>query len=320
MKISFRFIRTGATFLQLSALATPSVHAQPAARVAPPMEVKLPFPPGARHEVEQGNHGKFSHNDVWNRFAWDFPMKIGTPITAAAAGTVVDVKEDSARGGKSKQFADDANYVEIDHGGSRYSVYMHVAQGSVNVTVGDVVQAGDLIAKSGNNGFSTSPHLHFTVTDAAGHSQPSYFSDFPKNKGVPREGDQVESGTPGRRERVEESRLPRDAFAKNGIRLTSDLPERLWRPREEYRVSGRVDGWGKRVVIFVMGHDGGDALREYFGDVGPGGRFDFSFRLFAPEKRWEKNPHAFEIAMARVRPDGSYQSPISVPITIYRER
>ena len=286
-----------------------------------PRRVELPFPAGQSYKVMQGNRGAFSHNDEWNRFAWDFEMAVGTPIAAAAAGTVVDVKEDSSSGGKNQRFADDANYVEIDHGGGLFSLYMHVSPRSIKPRVGDVVQAGDVIARSGNNGWSTGPHLHFTITDYKGLSHPSLFTDFPRNGGIPRQRDECKSAPKAADRRApDESALPADAFAKNGIRITSQLPARLWRPRTQYRVTGHIEGPAQKVVLFVMGHDGGDALKDYYGDVNRAGRFDFTFTLFAPQKRWDKNPHAFQVAMARVRPNGGYQSSISVPITIYRDR
>lgn len=286
------------------------------------LRVKLPFPPGQTYKVMQGNRGTFSHSDEWNRFAWDFDMPLGSPITAVAAGTVVDVKEDSATGGRNKRFAADANYVEIDHGNGLFSVYMHVSPRTIRPRVGDLVRAGDVIARSGNNGWSTAPHLHFTITDFGGLSHPSQFVDFPLNGGIPRERQECKSGPVVRDERrvPSESTLPADAFARNGIRITSRLPGRLWRPRTQYRVAGRVEGKADKVVLFVMGHDGGDALKDYYGDVDRAGRFDFTFTLFVPQKRWEKNPHAFQVAMARVRPNGGYQSSVSVPITIYRDR
>jgi murein DD-endopeptidase MepM/ murein hydrolase activator NlpD len=41
--------------------------------------------------------------------------------------------------------------------------YLHLQKNGVLVKVGDEVQAGDLVARSGNTGCSTGPHLHFHV-------------------------------------------------------------------------------------------------------------------------------------------------------------
>jgi hypothetical protein len=56
----------------------------------------LPFPAGVSYGVWQGNEQKPSHDDVWNKYAFDFaPMAVGSEICATADGVVVLLKEDS---------------------------------------------------------------------------------------------------------------------------------------------------------------------------------------------------------------------------------
>jgi biotin carboxyl carrier protein len=57
------------------------------------------------------------------------------------------------------------NQVAIDLGGNRYALYGHLIPGSIRVKEGDKVKAGQVIAKVGNSGNSTSPHLHLQVSD-----------------------------------------------------------------------------------------------------------------------------------------------------------
>ena len=52
-------------------------------------------------------------------------------------------------------------YVTIDHGNGYVSKYLHCSE--ILVSVGDTVEKGDVIAKSGNTGDSTGPHLHFQI-------------------------------------------------------------------------------------------------------------------------------------------------------------
>lgn len=77
----------------------------------------------------------------------------GTPIQAAAAGKVVEVKSDPDGYG---------NYITIDHGDGRFTRYAHMVEKSP-LTKGQTVSAGDDIGKVGSTGNSTGPHLHFEV-------------------------------------------------------------------------------------------------------------------------------------------------------------
>jgi hypothetical protein len=64
------------------------------------------------------------------------------------------------------------NCVIIDHGNSEYSVMAHMQQGSVTVTVGERVAAGQVIGRLGNSGDSSGPHLHYQL-----QSGPQLFHD-----------------------------------------------------------------------------------------------------------------------------------------------
>lgn len=78
----------------------------------------------------------------------------GTYIHAAASGKVIWSGWRSDGGG---------NTIIIDHGGGIATLYLHIMNGGLLVKEGQVVAAGDVIAKVGSTGLSTGPHLHFTV-------------------------------------------------------------------------------------------------------------------------------------------------------------
>lgn len=80
----------------------------------------------------------------------DIPAPSGTPIVAAKSGTVIMSKLMSGYG----------NVVMIDHGDT-VTVYAHCS--ALNVGVGDLVNAGDVVAFVGSTGLSTGAHLHFEV-------------------------------------------------------------------------------------------------------------------------------------------------------------
>ncbi len=83
----------------------------------------------------------------------DIPAPMGTPVVAYKSGTVSYVG-DSGSGG---------NMVQIDHPDGTKSVYLHLQDGSFAVKAGDKVGQGQQIAKVGNTGISTGPHLDFRI-------------------------------------------------------------------------------------------------------------------------------------------------------------
>jgi len=115
-------------------------------------------------KVSQAFHGRFSHNRQPSLYAVDIAMPVSTEITAVKDGIVINTKDDYPVAGISSSFFfDKANYVKIMHKDGSYSVYAHLLLGSVKVKKGQSVKAGDLIALSGNTGYSTGPHLHFAI-------------------------------------------------------------------------------------------------------------------------------------------------------------
>ncbi|MDQ3708049.1 MAG: M23 family metallopeptidase, partial [Actinomycetota bacterium] len=81
----------------------------------------------------------------------DIGAAYGSPISAAASGTVVSAGTMSGYG----------NVVVLDHGGGIATLYAH--QSSVAVGTGQAVQRGQTIGYVGSTGYSTGPHLHFEV-------------------------------------------------------------------------------------------------------------------------------------------------------------
>ncbi|MYQ41595.1 Membrane proteins related to metalloendopeptidases [Streptomyces sp. LamerLS-316] len=57
------------------------------------------------------------------------------------------------------------NRVVLDLGDGTYAAYAHVRRGSLQVRAGDTVRAGQRIARCGNSGNSTEPHVHFQLMD-----------------------------------------------------------------------------------------------------------------------------------------------------------
>ena len=86
---------------------------------------------------------------------------MGDPITATRAGRVTNTANDFPDDGDAANAG--GNSVWILHSDGTVAAYFHMSQGSVMVTVGQDVVAGDLLGLAGNSGASSGPHLHFQV-------------------------------------------------------------------------------------------------------------------------------------------------------------
>ena len=81
----------------------------------------------------------------------DIATSTGTPIKAAAGGTVVAAGYSGSYG----------NMVRISHGNGVETLYAHCSV--LSVSTGQTVTQGQVIAKVGTTGHVTGPHLHFEV-------------------------------------------------------------------------------------------------------------------------------------------------------------
>jgi peptidoglycan DL-endopeptidase CwlO len=96
----------------------------------------------------------------------DIAVVEGTPIRAAASGTVNLLQSDAESGGY-------GNFTCLDHGGGLSTCYAH--QTSLGVAAGQSVSQGDVIGYTGCTGYCFGPHLHFevringSVTDPMGY-------------------------------------------------------------------------------------------------------------------------------------------------------
>lgn len=86
------------------------------------------------------------HNGV------DIAAGMGTPIYAAREGTVIAVENAPYAYGK---------WIAIEHDNGLITMYGHLSLQSVRV--GQVVERGGVIGYMGSTGYSTGPHVHFTV-------------------------------------------------------------------------------------------------------------------------------------------------------------
>ncbi|MFI7387403.1 M23 family metallopeptidase [Streptomyces sp. NPDC049813] len=107
----------------------------------------------------------------------DFAVPLGTDVMAAHGGTVVKTGGNGAGDGPAY-----GNAVVIKHGNGTYSQYAHLSR--VDVHVGQSVTTGQHIAKSGNTGNSSGPHLHFEIRTTPNYGSAVNPVSFLHSKGV----------------------------------------------------------------------------------------------------------------------------------------
>lgn len=122
----------------------------------------LPFPKGKRYKIMQGFGGKFSHTGEF-QYSIDFDMPVGTMVTAAREGVVVQVETSYTKGGIDPALKKKANLVTVLHTDNTLGDYVHLRPGGSLVEVGQEIKRGDPIGYSGNTGYTSKPHLHFHV-------------------------------------------------------------------------------------------------------------------------------------------------------------
>lgn len=95
----------------------------------------------------------------------DLAAPIGTDVYATGDAVVVKAGWQAGYG----------KYIELNHGFGYRTRYGHMSE--IYVKAGDSVRRGQTIAKVGNTGVSTGPHLHYEVRFRGDHVNPiNYFN------------------------------------------------------------------------------------------------------------------------------------------------
>mmetsp|Transcript_34368 Transcript_34368/g.61691 ORF Transcript_34368/g.61691 Transcript_34368/m.61691 type:complete len:504 (-) Transcript_34368:35-1546(-) len=158
------------------------------------------------YQCTQSEHGQLTHFFHGNYHAIDFACPIGTPLYSPANGVVVDVRDnhvdhgddEKCNGGISSgnltkvievsgigarnlfhwnsimvrvdEKCTDTTTISIDEPTDPLFIeFVHIQTNSCAVQVGDVVQKGHLLCRSGSVGFSPEPHLHLAAYRSNGN-------------------------------------------------------------------------------------------------------------------------------------------------------
>ena len=129
-----KFFKNGSVFLKRSFLKTPLVGC----RVTSPFNLKRMHPILKR---------------VRPHYGIDYGCPTGTPVMAFADGVVTFADWKGGNG----------NLLVIEHAHGYVSLYAHLYGFAAGIKKGTHVKQGQVVAKLGNTGISTGPHLHFAV-------------------------------------------------------------------------------------------------------------------------------------------------------------
>jgi murein DD-endopeptidase MepM/ murein hydrolase activator NlpD len=121
----------------------------PAPGAAPPVPAERPS--ALRWPVKGVLYSRFGPRQGHRHDGIDIAAPEGSPVTAAADGLVVYAGEQAGYG----------HIVILRHGGGMLTLYAHAS--ALLVGDGARVRAGEAIARVGQSGRTTGPHLHFEV-------------------------------------------------------------------------------------------------------------------------------------------------------------
>lgn len=199
--------RRAAGFAGLCALVVtvPAYRTFPSAYDASPSEVDIRLPLDDAVTVAWGGSAPSANYHVGSpaeRWAYDLLVTIDgrshrgdgrsladyhvydQAVRAPAAGRVVAVHDGDpdAPPGQRDRRRGGGNRIVLEIAPDQYLFIVHLRPGSIRVAPGESVRQGDIVARVGNSGNSSEPHLHLHVQDAPvpgdGQGIPFYFSDY----------------------------------------------------------------------------------------------------------------------------------------------
>lgn len=154
--------------------------------------IALGLAPAPGKTVGKGGAAFLMHNGV------DLLAPTGTPVLAAASGTVVGAAPNAGYG----------NWIRLDHAENVATVYGHLSAFAPGISPGVKVERGQVIGFVGNTGRSTGAHLHFELINQGQATDPMAFTKAKRTKLA---GADLESFR----------KLVRQVDAENPVRLTA---------------------------------------------------------------------------------------------------
>lgn len=157
---------------------------------------------------EEGKSFQGNKNDLHSYYCYE------KNILAPADGTVVAIKNNFPdcrimNDGQTDPDTPDigGNRIIIKHASNEYSTICHLMPGSIIVKKGQAIKKREVIAKCGNSGNTTEPHIHFQLQNTAG---------FYSSIGLPIHFSNIQGRLYEKYNKVDTRPLPEKENIKNG--------------------------------------------------------------------------------------------------------
>ncbi|MFJ8636140.1 M23 family metallopeptidase [Streptomyces sp. NPDC093568] len=152
----------GAVASEMTSATGVSTAVQAAAKKAPAKKAAVSWVKPVKKYTKSASFAQAGGMWQSTHSGQDFAVPTGTQVVAAHGGTVVKAGGNGAGDGPAY-----GNAIVIKHGNGTFSQYAHLSR--IDVKIGQVVKTGQKIAKSGNTGNSSGPHLHFEIRKTANY-------------------------------------------------------------------------------------------------------------------------------------------------------
>lgn len=210
---------------------------------------------GGQCEITQGFHSGHKGMDIVNKnytLGW---------LIAHSAGTVVGVEKNCNYNTYPNGECIYGNYVKIRHDDGYYTLYGHIAYGTVQVSVGQRVSKGQRIGYMGNTGYSNGGHVHWelrTPSDVKINPEAYLNADLPSSSNLVNVFYRVKTKENGW---LDEVRNLED-YAGLGKNSIIDFMVRVDRGSVWYQAHVKGKGWLPKVT----GYNTNDYYNGYAGD------------------------------------------------------
>lgn len=192
-----------------------------------------------------------------------FAVPNGAKICAAREGKVVRVVEDYTEGGEKEALKEKVNHVYVLHRDNTIGRYASFRTDGVDVSLGKMIKAGDVIGLAGHSGKASGPYLRFDVISAAdGNTRttfPARFASAAQEKVLPAKDERYQRPFPDQKRG--EERMP--ANTVQALVTCKDVKE-----HEPADVTETFAATDKLIVHLSLGVPGPDAIRVEFAAAG----------------------------------------------------